>query len=74
MTEQHPDPETHWKHRRRLAYMSFACLAALLLGMLTNSIPKELLPLAQTLAWVFSANILYYYGNNAAEAWGAARK
>jgi hypothetical protein len=26
-----------------------------------------MVPLAQTLAWVFSANLLYYYGGNAVE-------
>ncbi|WP_342632168.1 hypothetical protein [Marinobacter alkaliphilus] len=50
-----------------MAYFSLACLAALLLGMFGNRIPEPMLPLAQTLAWVFSINLLYYYGGNAVE-------
>ena len=33
-----------------------------------NNVATDVLPLAQTLAWVFSANLLYYYGGNAVEA------
>ncbi|RKR79605.1 hypothetical protein C7436_1056 [Marinobacter nauticus] len=63
----HPNPNQWWYHRRLMAYFSLACLAALLLGMFGNRIPEPMLPLAQTLAWVFSVNLLYYYGGNAVE-------
>ena len=51
-----------------MAYFSMACLAIIMLSMFGGRIDKEMLPLAQTLAWVFSANIFYYYGGNAVEA------
>lgn len=51
-----------------MAYFSLACLVALMLSMFSGRIEEGMLPLAQTLAWVFSANLLYYYGGNAVEA------
>jgi hypothetical protein len=51
-----------------MAYISLACLLGILIALLTNNVATDVLPLAQTLAWVFSANLLYYYGGNAAEA------
>lgn len=68
MSDSHPNPNQWWYHRRLMAYFSLACLAALMLTMFGGRIAEEMLPLAQTLAWVFSANLLYYYGGNAVEA------
>jgi len=51
-----------------MAYISLACLLGILIALLTNNVATDVLPLAQTLAWVFSANLLYYYGGNAVEA------
>ena len=48
-------------------------LAALLLGMFGNRVPEAMLPLAETLAWVFSVNLLYYYGGNAVAEWKKPR-
>ena len=48
-----------------MAYISLACLLGILIALLTNNVATDVLPLAQTLAWVFSANLLYYYGGNA---------
>ena len=66
--DNHPDPNQWWFHRRVMAYISLACLLGILIALLTNNVVTDVLPLAQTLAWVFSANLLYYYGGNAAEA------
>lgn len=68
MSDSHPNPNQWWYHRRLMAYFSLACLAALLLGMFGGCVSEALMPLAQTMAWVFSANLLYYYGGNAVEA------
>lgn len=68
MTDSHPNPNRWWFHRRVMAYISMGALIALLIGMFGGRIDPALLPIAQTLAWVFSANLLYYYGNNAVEA------
>lgn len=51
-----------------MAYASLLGLYAILAQILMGSISPEIVPLAQTLAWVFSANLLYYYGGNAVEA------
>lgn len=51
-----------------MAYASLLGLYAILAQILLGSISAEVVPLAQTLAWVFSANLLYYYGGNAVEA------
>ena len=68
MSDNHPNPNQWWFHRRVMAYISLACLLGILIALLTNNVATDVLPLAQTLAWVFSANLLYYYGGNAAEA------
>lgn len=68
MSDSHPNPNQWWYHRRLMAYFSLACLAALLLGMFGGRVSETMMPLAQTMAWVFSANLLYYYGGNAVEA------
>jgi hypothetical protein len=51
-----------------MAYASLLGLYVILAQILIQSISPEIVPLAQTLAWVFSANLLYYYGGNAVEA------
>ena len=68
MTVDHPNPNQWWFHRRMMAYASLCGLYAILAQIMIGSISAELVPLAQTLAWVFSANLLYYYGGNAVEA------
>jgi len=68
VSDNHPNPNQWWFHRRVMAYISLACLLGILIALLTNNVATDVLPLAQTLAWVFSANLLYYYGGNAAEA------
>jgi hypothetical protein len=50
-----------------MAYASLLGLYVILAQMMLGTIKAELVPLAQTLAWVFSANLLYYYGGNAVE-------
>lgn len=67
MTDSHPNPNQWWFHRRMMAYASLLGLYVILAQMMLGSINTELVPLAQTLAWVFSANLLYYYGGNAVE-------
>jgi hypothetical protein len=51
-----------------MAYASLLGLYAILAQIMLGSISADIVPLAQTLAWVFSANLLYYYGGNAVEA------
>ncbi len=69
MSDPHPNPNQWWFHRRMMAYISIGCLMALLIGMFAGRIDKEMLPIAEALAWVFSANLLYYYGGNAVVEW-----
>jgi len=64
----HPDPNRWWFHRRMMAYLSILGLYGILFQVALGTIPVHLVPLAQTLAYVFSANLLYYYGGNAVEA------
>lgn len=65
----HPNPNQWWYHRRVMAYTSMVGLLILLVAAITGSVKTEMVPLAQTLAWVFSANLLYYYGGNAVQEW-----
>jgi len=65
---QHPNPNQWWYHRRMMAYASLGCLFVILIALFAADIKADMVPLAQTLAWVFSANLLYYYGGNAVEA------
>jgi len=51
-----------------MAYASLLGLYAILAQITLNTVTADIVPLAQTLAWVFSANLLYYYGGNAVEA------
>ena len=51
-----------------MAYLSILGLYVITAQVLLGSMPVHVVPLAQTLAWVFSANLLYYYGGNAVEA------
>lgn len=69
MSDSHPNPNQWWYHRRLMAYLSLAALIVVMLSMFGGRIDKEMLPLAQTLAWVFSANLLYYFGGNAVVEW-----
>ncbi|WP_339779870.1 hypothetical protein [uncultured Marinobacter sp.] len=68
MTDSHPNPSQWWFHRRTMAYLSIIGLYVITAQVLLSSMPVHVVPLAQTLAWVFSANLLYYYGGNAVEA------
>ncbi|MCG8520855.1 MAG: hypothetical protein MI744_01475 [Pseudomonadales bacterium] len=67
MGDSHPNPGQWWFHRRLMAYASLLGLYVILAQILLGGISPELVPLAQTLCWVFSANLLYYYGGNAVE-------
>jgi hypothetical protein len=68
VTDSHPNPGQWWFHRRTMAYASLLGLYTILVQITLGSIDSHAVPLAQTLAWVFSANLLYYYGGNAIEA------
>ena len=68
MTDSHPNPNQWWFHRRMMAYASLLGLYIILGQILLGGISADIVPLTQTLAWVFSANLLYYYGGNAVEA------
>lgn len=64
---QHPNPNQWWFHRRLMAYLSIMGLYLVTGSMLLGCIQAAMVPLAQTLCYVFSANLLYYYGGNAVE-------
>lgn len=70
----HPDPSTHWKHRRRLAYWAMWALTAMLIAALTGRVNPAVIPLLEGLAWVFAIIVLGYYGNNAIESFSKGRK
>jgi len=74
MTEQHPDPATHWKHRRRLAYTAMAALLITLAAALFYPVREASIPLLEGLAWVFGFVVIGYYGNNAIESFSKGRK
>ena len=67
MSDSHPNPNQWWFHRRMMAYASLLGLYVILGQILLGSIAAHIVPLAQTLCYVFSANLLYYYGGNAVE-------
>lgn len=67
MSDSHPNPNQWWFHRRMMAYASLLGLYVILAQTLLGTLSSELVPLAQTLCWVFSVNLLYYYGGNAVE-------
>lgn len=74
MTEQHPDPERYWKHRRRLAYTAMVALLVTLAAALVAPVREPSLPLLEGLAWVFGVIVIGYYGNNAIESFSRGRK
>lgn len=67
MDTEHPNPNQWWFHRRLMAYMSIIGLYWVAGAMVLGWIDQPMVPLAQTLCYVFSANLLYYYGGNAVE-------
>lgn len=67
MDVAHPNPNQLWFHRRLMAYMSILGLYWIAGFMVLGWIQQAAIPLAQTLCYVFSANLLYYYGGNAVE-------
>ncbi len=63
---QHPDPETWWKHLRRLAYAAmlglFAVLALLFLA--PDDQVTAAVPVLQSLVWAFAAIVASYIGGS----------
>ncbi|WP_328186929.1 hypothetical protein [Marinobacter sp. OP 3.4] len=74
MTDEHPNPNQWWFHRRLMAYVSLAGIVISLLCALTGAIPSTHTDLVEGLCWVFGFILLGYYGNNAFEAFAQARK
>lgn len=70
----HPNPNSYWKHRRRLAYMAFLVLTVMAATALFGEIRDEQTELVAGLAWVFGFVVIAYYGNNAAEAFAKRGK
>jgi len=68
MTTDHPDPEQFWRHRRRMAYWSMACMTAALGLALAGVVPEGMIPLVEGICWTFGVVVISYYGGNAAEA------
>ena len=50
-----------------MAYFSLAGMYVILGQIILGALKPETVPLAQTMAYVFSANLLWYYGGNAVE-------
>lgn len=71
---RHPNPNRWWKHRRRLAYMSMFGLYVIVVAMLVGSIREAMVPLAETLCYVFAFTILNYFGGNAWETFVRSRQ
>jgi len=66
--QEHPDPAKWWFHRRIMAYVSLFGLCCVLVAVFAVNVAEHKITLLQTLSWVFSVNLLYYYGGNAIEA------
>lgn len=66
-TGYHPNLKALWFHRRSIAYLSVAGLFGLIIAMFAGVITADMVPLAQTIAWVFCINITGYIANNAFE-------
>ena len=64
MTEQerHPDPERHWKNRRRMAWLSLA--GVFIIGILggLGITPAESAPILQTVTWALTGIVAVYSG------------
>lgn len=63
--DEHPNPAQWWTHRRAMAYAALGGILVLLGGTLAGRVTAELVPLAQTLAWVLVTIIGLYFGGNA---------
>ena len=52
----HPNPSVFWKHRRRLAYVSFICsvIQTFLLGVLAYLKPESIEVMGAVIAWSYS--------------------
>lgn len=74
MTEQHPDPERYWRHRRRLAYTAMGALLITLVAALFAPIRPASMPLLESLAWAFAVIVIGYYGNNAIESFSRGKQ
>lgn len=70
---QHPNLKDLWFHRRAIAYASLGGLFATLAMILTDSVKPDVVPLAQTLCWVFGCNIIAYVANSAFESFAAMK-
>lgn len=74
-TTPHPDPETHWKHRRRIAYASLLGVVVLGACGALGATPEESLPLAQSAIWALASMTgLYVGGACAVEAVAKLRR
>lgn len=65
--EAHPNPKALWLHRRSIAYLSLTGLFLNQVLIFAGVIDKDVVPLAQTLSWVYCFNIIGYIANNAFE-------
>lgn len=74
MTEQHPNPVDHWRHRRRIAYVSVIALLTMMAALFLDRVPTHLQELAQALVWVFATLVLGYIANSAVEAFAKRGK
>lgn len=76
---KHPDPNTYWKHRRRLCYIAFfvAIIQTVLLVFLAMHNPDAIVALGSVIGWsygLYTAIVLAYYGNTAVEEYAKNKK
>ena len=73
-TNEHPNPNQWWFHRRLMAYTCLTAIIVSLICALTGKIPEPMLPLVEGLCWILGFIVAAYYTNNAAEAFAKVRK
>ena len=61
-TDQHPDPEKHWKNRRRMAWLALA--GVFVMGGLAalGITPAESAPILQSVTWALISVVAVYSG------------
>ena len=65
-TEQHPDPDRWWRHRRWMAWLAMAGIVALGAAAALGLTPEHSAPLAQSVAWVLAGVVAVYSGGASA--------
>lgn len=59
---EHPDPERHWKNRRRMAWVSLVGVFAMGALAAMGIAPAESAPILQTVTWALISVVAVYSG------------